>query len=89
MGTTAEKLEYLSNTKELIRQAIIDKGVPVETSDTFRSYPEKISQIETGGGSSGWIELFDFVNIKTFEVPFETLDDIFIVINEIEEVRNA
>ena len=38
MGTTAEKLEYLSDTKELIRLAIIEKGVQVDTSDTFRSY---------------------------------------------------
>ena len=53
MGTVADKLEYLSDTKELIRQAIIDQGVQVETTDSFRLYPEKISEIEGGGGGGG------------------------------------
>lgn len=51
MGTIQEKLAYLNNTKTLIRNAIIDKGVPVSASDTFRSYAEKIGLIQ--GGSSG------------------------------------
>ena len=53
LGTIAEKLLYLAETKELIRQAIIDKGVGVETSDPFRVYPDKIKEIKSGG--SDWI----------------------------------
>ena len=47
MGTLNEKLEYLSQTKEYIKEAIISKGQPVSSSDTFRSYASKISAIDT------------------------------------------
>lgn len=46
------KLTYLNDTKTAIKKAIIDKGVDVLDTDTFRSYAEKIGQIE-GGGSGG------------------------------------
>lgn len=46
----SDKLSYLADTKEQIRQAIISKGVPVSESETFRSYAAKISLIEGGGG---------------------------------------
>ena len=45
------KLTYLEQTKEGIKQAIINKGVNVSDSDTFRSYASKIGDIQTGGGS--------------------------------------
>jgi hypothetical protein len=48
MGTIADKLKYLSDTKEEIKQAIIDKGVAVEDDATFRSYARKIGTIQTG-----------------------------------------
>jgi hypothetical protein len=47
MGTTAEKLVYLGQTKADIRNAIIAKGVTVPTDTTFRNYATKISEIET------------------------------------------
>lgn len=47
MGTLNEKLEYLSQTKEYIKEAIISKGQGVSSSDTFRSYASKISAIDT------------------------------------------
>ena len=48
MGTIADKLNYLSETKNLIKQAIISKGVGISNSDSFRSYAQKISNINTG-----------------------------------------
>ena len=58
MGTIQEKLAYLNDTKSLIRNAIIDKGVAVSTTDTFRSYAEKIGLIQSGGSSeSGGLDL--------------------------------
>ena len=48
MGTLNEKLEYLNQTKEYIKEAIISKGQPVSSSDTFRSYASKIAAIENG-----------------------------------------
>lgn len=48
MGTTAEKFNYLNETKGLIKEAIKRKGVTVEDTDTFRSYADKIDNIDTG-----------------------------------------
>ena len=45
-----DKIDYLNETKSLIRQSIINKGVNVTEQDTFRSYAEKIDQIQQGGG---------------------------------------
>lgn len=51
-NTIQDKLAYLEDTKEQIKQAIVAKGVSVSESDTFRSYADKIGSIETGGGTS-------------------------------------
>lgn len=47
MGTTAEKLQYLNETKGMIKTAIKDKGVEIADTDTFRSYVDKIGEIPT------------------------------------------
>ena len=49
MGTIADKLNKLKTTKKAIKQAIIDKGVEVTDNDTFESYADKISSIQSGG----------------------------------------
>jgi hypothetical protein len=58
MGTTAQKLQAILDSKEDIRQAINDKGVPVSTGDPLDTYADKINQI-SGGGSipvySNWV----------------------------------
>ncbi len=48
MGTINDKIEYLAETKNLIKQAIIAKGQSIEDNDTFRSYASKIQNISTG-----------------------------------------
>ena len=45
MSELANKLNYLKQIKEAIKQAIISKGVTVEDSDSFMSYADKIKQI--------------------------------------------
>lgn len=45
MGTIAEKLRHLAETKTAIKNAITAKGVAVSERDTFRSYATKIGQI--------------------------------------------
>ena len=45
--TTSEKLEYLNNTKTLIKNAIINKGQEITSSTPFREYVDKINSIET------------------------------------------
>ena len=48
MGTTAEKLAYLAETKTAIKNAIIAKGTDVPEGATFRQYANLISGISTG-----------------------------------------
>lgn len=47
MGSIADKLEYLNNTKTAIKNALVSKGVDVADTDTFRSYADKINTLET------------------------------------------
>ena len=47
----SEKLTYLNETKKQIKNALQSKGVSVSDSDTFRSYAQKISNIQVGGVS--------------------------------------
>ena len=49
MGTIEQKLAYLLETKQAIKQAIEQKGVEIREDDTFREYANKINMI--GGGS--------------------------------------
>lgn len=49
MGTTADKLAYLEDTKAAIRDAIAARGVDVPTGTTFRDYAAKIGEISGGG----------------------------------------
>ena len=52
MGTIAEKLQKLIDTKNAIKAAIIAKGQSIADTDTFASYAEKIAAIETGVDTS-------------------------------------
>lgn len=47
MGTISDKLQYLLNAKELIKDAIIGKGQTVSSSDTLKSYATKIGNISS------------------------------------------
>ncbi len=44
--TVAEKLNYLRGTKNEIKEAIKEKGVSVGDTDSFKSYANKIGQLE-------------------------------------------
>ena len=53
MGTTADKLNKILETKQAIRQAIITKGVDVGEDTVFADYPSRIAAIQTGSGEGG------------------------------------
>lgn len=55
MSTISDKLQYLLETKNAIKNALVAKGVSVSDTDTFRSYADKIASI--GGGSNDIITL--------------------------------
>lgn len=46
MGTIADKLAYLNDTKTAIKNAIVAKGVAVPDGSAFREYAAKISDIQ-------------------------------------------
>jgi len=50
MGTIADKLTHLGQTKVAIRDAIISKGVAVPVEATFREYAGKIREITADDG---------------------------------------
>ena len=47
MTTIAEQLTDLAEVKEAIKNSIIEKGVSVADTDTFRSYADKVAEIQT------------------------------------------
>lgn len=70
MGTTAQKLNKVLQTKNAIKEAIIEKGVEVSSSDTFASYPEKILEIKTGGNIyDGPFEIVPTIVDSTIQDP--------------------
>lgn len=52
MGTIADKLNYLEETKQSIRTAIENKGITISDTDSFRSYGDKINNITVGEGAN-------------------------------------
>lgn len=52
MGSIADKLTYLQETKTAIKNAIVSKGVEVSDTDSFRSYADKISSISSGSAGT-------------------------------------
>lgn len=76
MSTTVDKLNYLNETKSSIKESIINKGVNVSNSDTFQSYAEKISQIETGKSSI----------ILSNDDPYNVTNDQYLIKRLIKEI---
>ena len=69
MNTTADKLNYLTETKNAIKTAITAKGGTVNDAMPFREYANAIMGIpqEGGGGGSGIIDVT--------ELPTENIDE--------------
>ena len=55
----SDKLNYLLETKQAIKQALIDKGQEVADTDTFRSYADKIASIQTENFKEYKVQLVD------------------------------
>ena len=60
--STADKLNKLLETKQAIKQAIIDKGVEVADDTKFADYPSKIDSIPMEGGNPAYEDLY---NLRT------------------------
>ena len=62
MGTISQKLTYLNGTKQAIRSAIEANGVYVDDEDTFRSYADKIRNVNTLRIDTSWYYFCDVYN---------------------------
>lgn len=62
MGTVAEKLEYLTETKQLIADAVNAKGGDITPATPFREYADKIEELPAG-----------IVDKKLFNVSIEQI----------------
>lgn len=51
-------MNYLQETKEQIKNAIIEKGIEITEADTFRSYASKINSINSGIDINAIIEAY-------------------------------
>ena len=45
MSTIAQKITYLNETKQLLKQSLNEKKKKITDEDTFRSYVDKINQL--------------------------------------------
>lgn len=83
MGTIADKLSYLNNAVDDIQQAIIEKGVAVDSSVPLADYGAKIRDIETGGGD-GW-----FGDYRPFEMTDFTIAEDDIVTADVVDISST
>lgn len=65
-----DKLNYLSETKSAIKDAISAKGVSVSENDTFRSYADKIKSITSGVTPTGTVRIIQ--NEPSSDTPDNT-----------------
>lgn len=56
MGTTAQKLQAVLNSKNAIKAALIDKGVAIDDTTKFSQYAQKIAQMTIGQGDTSQFE---------------------------------
>lgn len=66
-----EVFQSVSDGKELIADAITDKGVPTSATDTFATMASNISSIPSGGGGAG--PIFEAMGFNKVENPTYTI----------------
>ena len=75
---TSNKLNYLNETKELIKEALREKGVEVSDTATFRSYADKVKSISTGITPEGTMliqqnGIYDVTTVAEVDVQVENM----------------
>lgn len=73
MGTTAEKLNYLNNTKNTLKTNLTNKSVALTGNETFRELANKVNDIQTGGGKAS-PEYVSFRNYAGISLDLSWLD---------------
>lgn len=70
MGTIADKLNYLNETKEDIKNALVEKGVTITENDTFRDYAGKINEISGASQKASKLEYIQMVGSMCFDTGY-------------------
>jgi len=81
--TVAEKLNYLRGTKNEIKEAIKEKGVSVSDTDSFKSYANKIGQLEKVSNclTENTIDKTEYIFQKIFKTFPKDIGSFFNAIN--------
>ena len=82
MGTIAEKLAYLAETKDKIREAIVATGVEVPEGTTFRGFAELITG-GSGGGTGNGVRVtgLDVSSDGTYTIMFEDFTELYGIVD--------
>jgi surface protein len=77
LGTTADKLNKLLETKANIKQALIDKGVDIPDDSKFADYPSKIADIASGDDPLGpfYKQLTNYGTNYYYLFAYKTISD--------------
>lgn len=67
MGTTAEKLNRLKETKALLKQRLADKGIDVSQETSFYRLADKVGEI---AGGAEWVPLPTTPTSQPFALSF-------------------
>lgn len=70
MGTTADKLARLNETKALLKTRLTEKGIDVAAEENFYNLADKVGEIETVGGTVN-VLLSDLTGYGTSYVNFK------------------
>ena len=70
------KIDYLDDTKQQIKEAIIEKGQQIEDDDPFREYVDKIKEL-----SNGDIRLFNTIDEMNSDQKPKKENDLAVVYN--------
>ena len=84
MGTTADKLARLNETKALLKTRLTEKGLDVTSENNFYNLADKVGEIQSGStGKLEWIKLNAVQTLAAPPVAAQVVVDLPIVGNPI------
>lgn len=89
MGTTTQKLNYLNNTKTLIRASLNNLGAEITNDTTFREYVDKINEIAAEYPTQEQITSFQNIQLQNIQPIQQPLNLQPIETNEIQPLEET
>ena len=88
MGTTADKLQKIIDAKQSIKQALINKGVPISDSLPFSNYASKIEEIQNNITSTNFNSIETLKDNWKFNLVSSTSDSSYTSTSETSKTFN-